>query len=186
VALIKNHPPYNYLDFVLTIAILPFFFLYCFSSSLQFMRFCLFLEWTGLCQGSWVVALVHRKISGYKRDEVYIGTAEERAALRAQKSKDGSDCARSDICDEDGEINVHAGHLYPGPATLPPDFVHRHLHTLDDIEELESDLNERKHEIEQRLADLEAEKQKLLASKEKVQKTLQQQRSVEECVEIDA
>lgn len=43
------------------------------------LRWCLFLEWTGLCQGSWVVAMVLRKIAGYKRDEVYIGTAEERA-----------------------------------------------------------------------------------------------------------
>lgn len=43
-----------------------------------FLRFCLLLEWTGIMQGSWVVALVLRKICRYKRDEVYIGTAEER------------------------------------------------------------------------------------------------------------
>jgi len=51
------------------------------------LKFCLFLEWTGLCQGSWVVALVQRRIIGYKRDEVYIGTAEERAA-NAEKTKE--------------------------------------------------------------------------------------------------
>merc|ERR1712232_1238229 len=44
-----------------------------------FLRFCLFLEWTGLCQGSWVVARIHRYIVGFQKDQVYIGTAEERA-----------------------------------------------------------------------------------------------------------
>ena len=42
------------------------------------LRICLFLEATGICQGAWVIAAVHRKISGFQRDEVYIGTAEER------------------------------------------------------------------------------------------------------------
>merc|ERR1711897_46767 len=43
--------------------------------------FSLGLEWTGLCQGSWVIARVQRKFfTHFKRDEVYIGTAEERKA----------------------------------------------------------------------------------------------------------
>merc|ERR1712127_235616 len=42
------------------------------------LRWCLFLEGTGICQGAWVIAGVHKKISGFQRDEVYIGTAEER------------------------------------------------------------------------------------------------------------
>merc|ERR1711915_358868 len=42
------------------------------------LRWCLFLEGTGICQGAWVIAAVHKKISGFQRDEVYIGTAEER------------------------------------------------------------------------------------------------------------
>merc|ERR1711915_115955 len=41
---------------------------------------CLGLEGTGLCQGAWVLAAIHKKIAGFQRDEVYIGTAEERAA----------------------------------------------------------------------------------------------------------
>jgi silicon transporter len=45
-----------------------------------FLRICLFLEATGLCAGSWVLAFIQKKICGYQRDEVYIGTAEERAA----------------------------------------------------------------------------------------------------------
>jgi len=44
-----------------------------------FLRFCLLLEMTGLLHGAWVIANIIIKISGVKRDEVYIGTAEERA-----------------------------------------------------------------------------------------------------------
>jgi len=44
------------------------------------LRWCLFLEATGICMGAWVLAAIHRKIAGFQRDEVYIGTAEERAA----------------------------------------------------------------------------------------------------------
>merc|ERR1711915_1155822 len=44
------------------------------------LRIRLFLESTGLCQGAWVLAAIHKKVAGFQRDEVYIGTAEERAA----------------------------------------------------------------------------------------------------------
>merc|ERR1712127_625685 len=43
------------------------------------LRIALFLESTGICQGAWVLAAINAKISGYQRDEVYVGTAEERA-----------------------------------------------------------------------------------------------------------
>jgi len=45
-----------------------------------FLRICLFLEATGICSGAWVLAGIHKRIAGFKRDEEYIGTAEERAA----------------------------------------------------------------------------------------------------------
>merc|ERR1712151_529671 len=45
------------------------------------LRICLFLEATGICTGAWVLASIHRKLSGFQRDEVYVGTAEERAAM---------------------------------------------------------------------------------------------------------
>jgi len=45
------------------------------------LRWCLFLESTGICAGAWVIAAVHKKISGFQRDEVYIGTAESRAKM---------------------------------------------------------------------------------------------------------
>mmetsp|Transcript_26925 Transcript_26925/g.74013 ORF Transcript_26925/g.74013 Transcript_26925/m.74013 type:complete len:531 (+) Transcript_26925:69-1661(+) len=118
------------------------------------LRFCLGLEWTGLCQGSWVVARIHRKIVKFKRDEVYIGTAEERAAkAKANPSK----------FEEDHEeaMNVKPGHMYPGVPTLPPDFkgVNR---TLEEIEDLERDLKEKQEEIEGRLTELAAQKKKML------------------------
>ena len=54
------------------------------------LRLCLCLEATGLCNGAWVLAAIHRRISGYQKDEVYSGTAEER---RARAMKDESSAA---------------------------------------------------------------------------------------------
>jgi len=48
------------------------------------LRICLFLEGTGLCQASWVMAAVHKRIANFQRDEVYIGTAEDRAAKKIE------------------------------------------------------------------------------------------------------
>jgi hypothetical protein len=44
------------------------------------LRVCLGLEATGLASGAWVLASIHKKFAGFQKDEVYIGTAEERAA----------------------------------------------------------------------------------------------------------
>jgi hypothetical protein len=44
-------------------------------------RVCLILEASGLCSGAWLLAWIQKKIMGYQRDEIYIRTAEERAAL---------------------------------------------------------------------------------------------------------
>merc|ERR1712032_1241561 len=41
---------------------------------------CLFLEATGICSGAWVLAAIHKKFANFQHDEVYIGTAEERAS----------------------------------------------------------------------------------------------------------
>jgi hypothetical protein len=117
-----------------------------------FLRFCLFLEWTGLCQGSWVVAMVHRKLVGFKRDEVYIGTADERAQL----AKDDPESVHAD-----DDYNVVPGHLYPGVPTLPADFGH-HTKTLEEIEELEKDLLDHKHDVEKKLQELQTQKDKLM------------------------
>jgi len=45
------------------------------------LRWCLILEATGICAGAWVIAAIHKKIAGFQRDEVYIGTAESRAKM---------------------------------------------------------------------------------------------------------
>merc|ERR1719453_2693703 len=44
-----------------------------------FLRWCLFLESTGICSGAWVLARVTELLTGWKTDEVYIGTPESRA-----------------------------------------------------------------------------------------------------------
>jgi len=64
------------------------------------LSFCLFLEATGLCAASWVFADICKKTFGWQRDEVYIGTPEERAA-RAK-------------ADDDEVMSVQTGHLFPG------------------------------------------------------------------------
>jgi hypothetical protein len=45
-----------------------------------FLQAALFLEATGICSAAWFLALIQKKICGFQYDEVYIGTAEERAA----------------------------------------------------------------------------------------------------------
>jgi len=45
-----------------------------------FLRFCLFLESTGICAGAWVLARIAELVTGWKTDEHYVGTAEERKA----------------------------------------------------------------------------------------------------------
>jgi len=65
------------------------------------LRWCLFLEATGICQGAWVLAAIHKKIAGFQRDEVYIGTAEERA--------------KNSMDDDDSKLNIGAGHLVKLP-----------------------------------------------------------------------
>merc|ERR1719461_2145985 len=37
------------------------------------------LEFTGICHAAWFFGIIHKKISGFQLDEVYVGTAEERA-----------------------------------------------------------------------------------------------------------
>merc|ERR1719384_2762480 len=44
------------------------------------LRICLFFEWTGICNGAWVIAGIAKSLFGYQLDEVYIGTPEERKA----------------------------------------------------------------------------------------------------------
>jgi len=84
------------------------------------LRVCLLVEATGIASGSWVLATVHKKLAGYRRDELYIGTAEERAA-------EGH---------EDRELHTtEVGHLtggaYPANHDLPTPQNDRKRHPVD-------------------------------------------------------
>ena len=67
------------------------------------LRWCLFLEATGICSAAWVNAMILKKIIGYQHDEVYVGTPEERAAKKKP----------------DAQVDVNAGHMYPGVPLVP-------------------------------------------------------------------
>jgi hypothetical protein len=74
-----------------------------------FLRVCLFLEGTGICNGAYVIAAIYKRIYGYQRDEVYIGTAEERAQKALQ----------------DNYENIHTGtgHLLKLPGFMDNDQI---------------------------------------------------------------
>jgi len=44
------------------------------------IRLCLFLESTGICSASWLLALLHKSIAHYQIDEVYLGAKEKTQA----------------------------------------------------------------------------------------------------------
>jgi len=54
---------------------------------LIFLRIALAIEATGICAGAWFFASIHKKICGFQHDEVYVGTAEERAAAAGGEVK---------------------------------------------------------------------------------------------------
>jgi silicon transporter len=72
------------------------------------LRLCLLLEATGLCGAAWVIAAIHKKFAGFQRDEVYIGTGEERA--------------KGEMGDDTSHVPVGPGHMakLPGFADNAP------------------------------------------------------------------
>mmetsp|Transcript_7695 Transcript_7695/g.16739 ORF Transcript_7695/g.16739 Transcript_7695/m.16739 type:complete len:506 (+) Transcript_7695:142-1659(+) len=60
----------------------------------------LFLEFTGLCSGAWVLARIQKQAAGFQYDEVYIGTPEERMA--------------NNHADKEMNIRQDVGHLTGG------------------------------------------------------------------------
>ncbi len=105
-----------------------------------FLRLCLALEATGLCQGAWVLAALHKKIAGFKRDEVYIGTAEER---RSKEMGDDSD-----------QLRAGPGHPIQLPLALPAAFAALTASDpavkeyLESIHKMENGNNETEREVE--------------------------------------
>lgn len=102
------------------------------------LRICLLLESTGICNGAWVIASVHKKIAGFKVDEVYVGTAEERAAMNKG----------------DQEQSVKSGHIYPGAGAALEATSYGKKMTLEEIAQAESDLKDQQAAIDARLAEL--------------------------------
>ena len=130
------------------------------------LQFCLGLEYTGLCQGAWVMARIRRKLGKLKRDEVYIGTAEVRMQHQDHLVKpsaslpDATHGQAKEGEEEEEIIQGETGHLYPGRVTLPlpPELSTGLIRTISDINELQHDLEERKEEIQNQLTRLQEEK----------------------------
>lgn len=96
------------------------------------LRLCLFLESSGVCHGAWVLAFIQKKAWGFQRDEVYIGTAMERAEI------------------EKGDHTEHL-HLGPGHIVKLPNFALNASQTLKNILErniLKEELLERNESFE--------------------------------------
>jgi hypothetical protein len=85
----------------------PIFFLSILPSYI-FLKINLGLEASGLLNGAWVLGWIHKKIARFQRDEVYIGTAEERAA--------------KNMADDEANLHIGAGHMIilPGFAERAP------------------------------------------------------------------
>merc|ERR1712113_1058869 len=113
------------------------------------MRFCLALEWTGLMQGAWVMARCQRRVTTMKRDEVYIGTAEERAAKAAADPEHFH-------ADEKPEEVYGAMGTGPTAAAARPN-----VRSVEAINSLERELYAAKREIQQEMYDLQQEKKKM-------------------------
>ena len=75
------------------------------------LNVCLAFEASGVLNGAWILGWIHKRVARFKRDEVYIGTAEERA--------------RKNMGDNEDNLQIGAGHIIilPGfyeqaPASL--------------------------------------------------------------------
>ena len=104
-----------------------------------FLRVCLFLEMTGVCAGAYVLAAIHKKLAGFQRDEVYIGTAEERA--------------KKGLADAEDDNRSTGSHMYPPIMSMPI--------TPDDLDELETEIMANINKLESRLKLVQEEKSTL-------------------------
>jgi hypothetical protein len=99
------------------------------------LQICLWLEATGLCSGAWVLAGIHAKIANFQHDEVYIGTAEERAG----KSMGDHDDMNTGV----GHIAKLPGFIEGAPETLKT-LVKKDptvLHYMESIRQMQLDEN---------------------------------------------
>ena len=70
------------------------------------LKWCLFLEATGICNAAYVIAWIKQKFLGFQPDTIYIGTAEERRAKMME--------------DDVSVLSIGAGHLSKLPLTDAP------------------------------------------------------------------
>ena len=91
----------------LAAATFPVFFLSLLPSFIS-IKINLALDACGLLNGAWVLGWIHKKLLGFQIDEVYIGTAEERA--------------KKDMADDESSLGTGPGHMIalPGSAGQAP------------------------------------------------------------------
>jgi hypothetical protein len=66
------------------------------------VQVCLFFEASGICSAAWLLAWVLKKVIGFYRDEVYIGTAEQRGAAAVDETEAEAD--KDDVDSIFGEV----------------------------------------------------------------------------------
>merc|ERR1711934_517948 len=104
------------------------------------LRWCLFLESTGICSGAWVIAYIHKDLAGFQKDEVYVGTAEEREAGLVKGSAYTSD------------VGHLTGGAFPATKNLPlaweDEYAGQRSASLKKIKEIREKLASATSEIE--------------------------------------
>jgi Silicon transporter len=75
------------------------------------LKICMALEGSGMLNGAWVLGWIQKKVSRYQTDEVYIGTAEERAAKNMADNEDNLQIGP-------GHIIILPGFYEQAPASL--------------------------------------------------------------------
>merc|ERR1712084_16747 len=100
------------------------------------------IEFTGVCNGAWVLAAIDAKVRGFQRDEAYIGTAEERAA--------------KEMGDDYSKLQTGPGHMLKLPAYVEhaPKSLIELMETDDGVKEFVRQLSLHGGELEKYVEDL--------------------------------
>jgi len=100
-----------------------------------FLRWCLLLESTGICSGAWVIARIAELATGWKTDEHYIGTPEDRA--------------KRDRGDSEEKYDVGPGHV-----RIPVQVVGAHEYDVANVDPAErlDILEEKFQKLEEEMA----------------------------------
>jgi hypothetical protein len=99
------------------------------------LRLCLVLEFTGICNGAWVIASLHKQFAGFQKDEFYVGTAEDRAGGKALPDVESITGFRSHVGHLTGGA-YPAGHELPIPDQWELRFMNRRAQVLSNIKTL--------------------------------------------------